>query len=344
MIAVDVDLIKRRNPIEQVMAAYGVKLQKRAGRFVGYCPFHQERHPSLVVYPDTKSFFCFGCRASGDAIDFVRRKEGLDFKEALRRLDTGAPGEPREVPADARLTTEGRLILSAACDLYHEALLQHGPALRYLEDRGVGMAVVRRCRLGFSDGRSLRPFLQRHRLSLRQAAQVGLLRNDGSEAFAGRVVISELRDGQCVWMIGRALDDHRLKYLGLSLPRPILGYERVRGQRRVFVTEGAFDYLSGLSWNLPICALLGTYARAERLLFLQRAREVVLVFDNDRPGQDAAAALASTVGASARILRLPQDVKDLSELASCDGGREIFFRLLANAREGWKEAGHASDR
>jgi len=168
-----------------------------------------------------------------------------------------------------------------------------------------------------------------------------LLRRDGSEPFAGRIVIPELREGQCIWMVGRALDDRRLKYLGLSLPKPILGYERVRGQRRVFVTEGAFDYLTGVAWNLPICAFLGTHVRAERLAFLQRAREVVLVFDNDEPGRTAATELAASLGARAVVLSLPEGVKDLSELANQPNGRQTFFELLRRlgARKG---ANHAT--
>ncbi|MEZ4479895.1 MAG: CHC2 zinc finger domain-containing protein [Dehalococcoidia bacterium] len=343
MASPEIDLIKRNNPLERVMAEHGVKLQRRGSRFVARCPFHEEQHPSLVVYPDTRSFYCFGCRASGDVIDFVRRVENVHFKEAIRRLAGHEGPDHSPLLAPSRLTVDDQLILAAAANVYHETLLRTDRALRYLESRGVGAAVARRCRLGFSDGHSLRPLLQRHRLSLRRAGQLGLLRRDGSEPLAGRIVIPELREGQCVWMVGRALDDRRLKYLGLSLPKPILGYERVRGQRRVFVTEGAFDYLTGVAWNLPICALLGTHVRAERLAFLQRAREVVLVFDNDEPGRAAATDLAATLAARASVLALPEGVKDLSELANRPNGRQTFFELLPqlSAR---KEADHATPR
>ena len=337
----EIDLIKRENPLERVMAERGVKLQRRGGRFVARCPFHEEQHPSLVVYPETRSFYCFGCRASGDVIDFVRRVEKVDFKEAIRRLAGNKGANRAPLPQPSRLTVDDQLILAAAANVYHETLLRNERALRYVESRGVASAVARRCRLGFSDGQSLRPFLQRHRLSLRRAGQLGLLRRDGSEPLAGRIVIPELREGQCIWMVGRALDDRRLKYLGLSLPKPILGYERVRGQRLVFVTEGAFDYLTGVAWNLPVCALLGTHVRAERLAFLQRAGEVVLVFDNDEPGRAAATELAATLGSRAAVLELPEGVKDLSELAQRPNGRQTFFELLRQlgAR---KEANHAT--
>ncbi len=351
MPSVDVDLVKQRNPIERVIASHGVKLQQRGERFVGCCPFHEESHPSLVVYPSTRSFFCFGCKAAGDVIDFVRRKEGIGFREALDRLgerpapssdarnsNAGAATAPPETPP---LNIDDRLILAAACDLYHEALLHNERALRYLDGRGIELRVVRQCRLGYSDGQALKPFLRRHRFSLRRAAEMGLLRKDGNEALAGRVVIPELRAGQCAWMVGRALNERRLKYLGLSLPKPILGYERVRGHRRVFVTEGAFDYLTGVSLNLPICALLGTHVRAERLRFLERVPDVVLVFDNDDEGQRAACDLAESLGNHSRILRLPDGVKDLGELGARSDGREAFFRLVGGLGLAGQEVQHA---
>ena len=348
MAAVDVELVKQRNPIERVIASHGVKLQQRGDRFVACCPFHEEQHPSLVVYPSTRSFFCFGCRASGDVIDFVRRKEKVGFRRALELLGEAAPpGVPangdtdRSGPAESPLTIDDRLILSAACDLYHEALLRTERALRYLESRGIGLSVVQQCRLGYSDGQALKPFLRRHRFSLRRAAEMGLLRKDGNEALAGRVVIPELRGGQCAWMVGRARSERRLKYLGLSLPKPILGYERVRGHSRVFVTEGAFDYLTGVSWNLPICALLGTHVRAERLRFLERVPEVGLVLDNDDEGQRAARELADSLGGHGRVLRLPDGIKDLGELGESNNGRETFFSLVAEVWPGGNEVQHA---
>jgi DNA primase len=332
----DIDTIKRRNPIEAVVARHGVQLRRSGLHLSGRCPFHDDEHPSFVVYPETASFHCFGCRVSGDVIDFVRRANGLSFREALERLSDGPAslsGNPR---SEERLSLDDRMILTAASAVFHETLLQMPNALGYLEERGVGLPLVRRCRLGYSDGRSLRQYLRRHRLSLRRASQMGLLWRDGGETMAGRVVIPELRGGQCVWMVGRTLDNARQpKYRGLSLPKPILGYERVRGRPRVFVTEGAFDYLTGMGWGLSVCALLGTQVRAERLAFLQRARRVLIVFDSDEPGREAASDLARRLGSRARVVALPEGVKDLNDLGRRPDGRATFFRLVGKAeREG----------
>ncbi|MDP2674618.1 MAG: CHC2 zinc finger domain-containing protein [Dehalococcoidia bacterium] len=360
----DIDGIKHRNPIEEVVAGHGVALRRSGTHLMGLCPFHQDEHPSLVVYPETRSFYCFGCGASGDVIDFVRRAEGLSFVEALERLGghrdgrTSLAGQAahtsnplnrdpdRGAAFSERLSLDDRMILTAACGVYHEALLRTPKALQYLEERGVGLPVARRCRVGYSDGRSLRRYLQRRRLGLRRATEMGLFwpRHGRGETMAGRIVVPELRGGQCIWMLGRALDDDRQpKYWGLSLPKPILGYERVRGRHRVFVTEGAFDYLTGVSWGLPICALLGTQVRAGRLAFLERARRVLIVFDNDGPGCEAAAELAGRLGSRARVVRLAEGAKDLNDLARRPDGRATFFRVLKEADRGAGEATHEDE-
>ena len=342
---IDIDQLKRRNPITEVVRRHGVELRGQGKRLTGRCPFHDDRTPSLCVYPETESFHCFGCGAAGDVIDFIRRTEGLSFREAVVRLGGGAvgaaagrapapPGQARpsheseQVPV---LSLDDRLILTAACELYHETLLETPAALRYLDERGVQPWVAKRCRLGTSDGRRLVPYLKRRRLSLKRAGELGLLFASGDEAMAGRLVIPELRGAHCGWMVGRAPDGAGgPKYRGLSLPKPLLGYER--GRRRLFLTEGPFDWLTLTGWGLPACALLGTQPGRGVLRLLERARSVVLVMDNDEAGRGAAQRLSAELGGRARVLELPAGVKDVSELGARPGGRDTFFRLLGAER------------
>ena len=335
MTPVDVEQVKRRNPIVEVIASHGVQLRPNGGRLGGRCPFHEDRSPSLVIYPETRSFYCFGCGAGGDVIDFVRRAEGLGFREAVELLadGNGRPIQPATAPKPAakprRLSLDDRLILSAACELYHETLLRQPAALRYLDERGVPSWLARQCRLGFSDGRQLVRYLKRRRLSLRRARELGLLFRSNDETMASRLVIPELRGAHCAWMVGRAIDDdHAPKYRGLSLPKPLLGYERVRGRRRVFVVEGPFDWLTLTGWGLPACALLGTQAGHGALRLLDRARSIVFVMDNDGPGRDAAERLAHELGDRAETVQLPPGINDVAELGALPDGRGTFFRLL----------------
>jgi CHC2 zinc finger/Toprim-like len=82
----EVDRLKSLVAIEEFVARY-VPLRRTGQKyFIGRCPFHLDRNPSLVVYPQTQSFHCFGCREHGDVITFVMRKERLTFPEALRAL------------------------------------------------------------------------------------------------------------------------------------------------------------------------------------------------------------------------------------------------------------------
>jgi DNA primase len=79
----DASEIKSRIRIEELLGRY-LSLQPRGKNLVAQCPFHEDHHPSFVVYPATQSFYCFGCRAHGDAAGFLMRMENLTFPEALK--------------------------------------------------------------------------------------------------------------------------------------------------------------------------------------------------------------------------------------------------------------------
>ena len=64
----------------------GVELRPYAGKLVGKCPFHDEKTPSFVIYPDDKGFHCFGCQANGDVITFFMKINDCDFKTAVEKL------------------------------------------------------------------------------------------------------------------------------------------------------------------------------------------------------------------------------------------------------------------
>jgi len=349
--SVDVERIKQAYPIADVIAAHGVALRPAGRRFMGRCPFHRDDRPSLVVYPDTRSYYCFGCGAGGDVIDFIRRTRDVGFPEAVAYLGEQSPPPalrlaPRPVTGPApRLSVDDRLILTAACELYHEALFRTPAAVQYLERRHIPAWLARRARIGYSDGRSLLAYLKRRRLSVRRAVEMGLLYadrhadRDEREAMRGRIVIPDLRAGYCGWMTGRVLSDSSdHPYLNLALPKPLLGYDAARGRPRIVLTEGPFDWLALVSWGLPACALLGTQPAPHALRLLDRTRSVVLVLDNDGPGRDGAASLADTLGDRATIVALPDGVKDVGQLSLLPDGRETFFQLLAEAEGSVRDA------
>lgn len=87
--SVDVEAIRARHPLPEVMAAAGLELQPRGHGYMGCCPFHEDATPSLSVDGIPDRFHCFGCGASGDVIDFVQRTRNLGFLEAVAELDGG---------------------------------------------------------------------------------------------------------------------------------------------------------------------------------------------------------------------------------------------------------------
>jgi DNA primase len=345
----DVDRLRRDHLVADVITRSGVELRSMGRALVGHCPFHADGgRPNLYVYPESQRWWCYRCGIGGDVIDYMRRRENLSFADACQRLGgVSAPSvqmspqrpERRERRWD-RLTLEEQVLMNTACALYQHALWREPRALTYLRERGIPDWVIRECALGYSDGHSLEAYLRR-RSGLRTAQELGLLRKPGSsngarplgEHFAGRIVVTELRGGQCIWLIGRTLQDDpdRPKYLALGGERPVLGFERAAGRRQVFLCEGVFDYLTAVSWRLPAFSPCGTHLPAERLGFLARAQVIYGVLDGDAAGTEAAARFRQVFGERWQTLR-PPDGCDLNDLALRPDGRRQFFDLLAAAR------------
>lgn len=330
---VDTAALRRRHPLPDLLARYGLPLRRCGRALVGRCPFHDDRgRPNLYVYPDSERWRCYRCDAGGDVIAFVQRIEGLGFLDAVRRLEGVTPPSPparlraSPLPWPARSRRPGAeelACLDAAVELYHRRLLSEPRALTYLAQRGIAAETIAECRLGFAAGDELAPYLRWRGLPLGAALNFGLLHRS-FDRLAGRIVIPELRHGRAIWAIGRALGaDDAPPYLGLPGPKPLLGWEGARGAASVILVEGAFDWLALRQWGYPALALLGTHASPEALASLRRLPSVDLLLDGDDAGRAATLRLAAQLGARARVRSLPR-VKDVGDLARRPDGRAIF--------------------
>lgn len=117
--------LKSRSDIADIVSSY-VSLRRRGRNLVGLCPFHSEKTPSFNLYPETGSFYCFGCGAGGDVITFVRRIENLDYMEAIRFLAQRAGLQVPENEADSGLSRLKARILEInreAARFYHQILI-----------------------------------------------------------------------------------------------------------------------------------------------------------------------------------------------------------------------------
>src|SRR5688572_8349391 len=133
-----------------------VSLKKRGASFIGLCPFHNEKTPSFHVHPDKGYFHCFGCKASGNAIDFVIKRDRVEFVEALQILARQYNVDLPRSGIDKQSTGLRQKLLdahSAAASYFEQNLANPSlgtPARDYLKKRGFTDEIIQRFHLGLT--------------------------------------------------------------------------------------------------------------------------------------------------------------------------------------------------
>ncbi len=349
---VDIAELKARHPLADSVETAGIALRGKGRVRQGVCPFHQEAEGSFTVYGDTERFYCFGCGAGGDVLDFVQRMESLTLPEAIRRLDNGSPPvttaavrpaaarQPAAVrPAAARqpaapaIPPRDLALLTAAGRFYAGELRRSPKARAYLASRGIGTGAVLKLGLGYAPGRGLREALESAGYGDDRIRASGLFLERGAERFAGMITVPDLAHGLVRWLTGRAVDAQaKPRFQAMPGPKPVLGLARIGpAPPWVIIAEGVFDYLSLAGWGYQSVAALGTQGRDKVAAALRGCPRVFLAFDNDDAGRDAAENLKNLLGRRAAVVNLPQGVADMGELATLPYGQLLLQRLLARA-------------
>jgi DNA primase len=312
----DIDRLREQVSIVDVISDY-VQLKKAGRLFKGLCPFHDEKTPSFMVDPAKQLYHCFGCGEGGNVFTFLKKKEGLEFRDAVERLASRSgftlhyEGVSREATeAESRRKRLYRVNQWAA-DTYHEMLTGHeaGKAARdYLDSRGMGGDAIQAFRLGFAPNRW--DFLYRKAMHKGFAAQdflaagLGLKGEKGTyDRFRGRLIfpIQDLQD-RVIAFGGRSLGEGQAdqpKYLNSPETRIYVKsrhlYALNQARREIvrmgfaILVEGYTDVI-GL-WQAGVrnaAATLGTALGEEHLKLLSRLTErVILAFDADAAGISA---------------------------------------------------------
>jgi DNA primase len=318
-----VDDVKARLDIVDVVGAY-VRLQKAGRYFKGLCPFHSEKTPSFVVYPERQSWHCFGaCATGGDVISFIARKENLDFGGSLRLLADRAGVELKD-DGPRRETVKSLQDANEAAALYfHGLLLNHSTQARaaraYAEERGLDSDAISDFQIGYAppgwDN------LQRHLTSRgfdeAKLVEAGLLIESDASRAAGRAnaydrfrdrLMFPIRDdrGRVVGFGGRVLPGERVdgtengpKYMNTP-QTPIFdkgsilyGLHRAKDDMRqsssAVIVEGYMDVIAAHQHGFRnVVAAMGTALTDRQATLLQRfANRVVLAMDADEAGSAA---------------------------------------------------------
>ena len=300
--------LKYRSDIEQVVGSY-VNLRRRGRTLSGLCPFHSEKSPSFTVYPDTQSFFCFGCGAAGDVINFIRRIENLDYMEAVRLLAQRAGMQVPEEAGDDRSSRLRKRILELnrdAARYFHRSLMSEAgrPGRAYLIGRGLTRDTIVHFGIGYAaegwdgltnamrqQGYTKEELLAAHLVS--EGARGGIY-----DTFRNRAIfpIIDLR-GNVIAFGGRNLGDKGPKYLNSS-DTPVfkksrnlfaLNFAKDSPRKQLILCEGYMDVVSLHQAGFTnAVATLGTALTEEQCrLIAQYTGEVLLSYDSDGPGQAA---------------------------------------------------------
>ena len=344
---VDLKELKARVSLGDVVEASGVRLLGRGRVRQGVCPFHEETAPSFTVYDDSSRFYCFGCGAGGDVLDFVQRTEGLTLPEAIRCLDGGTfvtTKRPRAAVGGARaepapVPERDPALLGSVMRFYIRAMLRSPRAQEYLASRGIGFDAAARLGLGYVPGHGLREYLRSARYGGDRIRASGLFTERG-ERFAGMVVVPDVIGGRVGWLVGRAIDPGVTpRFQALPGSKPVLGLGRLGTTHDAIVlVEGLFDWLTLAQWGIPACAALGTQGMDRVAESLRGRPHVFLAFDSDDAGREATQRLQELLGPRAAPVELPKGVGDVAELASQPDGRALFLRQLEQAAR-WARAG-----
>jgi DNA primase len=338
--------------IEEVKAAADMvavvsartQLRKTGGRYIGRCPFHEERTPSFSVNATDKLYYCFGCGAKGDLIGFVRETENLDFVGAIEwladRFNVQIEYEETSPEQDARRRRRERLLdlLDAAASFYERYLWesQAGSLARdYLAGRGLGEDVCREYRLGLALGGSTLTRKALERGFIRdELVAAGLVNRRGNDYFARRLLfpLADARGRVLGFQARKLHEDDPLQAKYVNSPEGELfrkgdllyGLDRARAaiakQERAVVVEGNTDVLALRQAGIePVVASMGTALTERQLKELGRlTTRVWLCFDGDAAGEAATLRgmeLASARGLEVRVVALPPgfDPADLAD-------------------------------
>nr|AAN64202.1 DnaG primase-like [Photorhabdus luminescens] len=304
-----------------VVEQQGRQLFKRGKDYVLLCPFHQEKTPSMVISPAKNLYHCFGCDAGGSVLDWVMKTEGLSLRHAVERLR----GELGENPAIAPLVQPNepavlaedeagrQALLNRVVEFYHQTLLNAPEALAYLEKRRLNHPELVAC---FKPGLANRTLGYRLPASKYKAGSAirtrlmaaGILRDNGHEHFRGSLVIPVIdRHGQIREIYGRKIGEDLRKNTPRHLYLPgahggVWNEPAMAASASLILCESLIDAMSfWVAGYRNVTAAYGVNGFTPdhwQALKQHQVRQVLIAFDNDPAGNDAAVKLAAELTAT----------------------------------------------
>ena len=354
-----IEQIRNASDIVEIIGSF-VPLKRAGTNFLGLCPFHKEKTPSFNVNPSKQIFHCFGCHKGGDVFTFIREFENLNFLESVQRL-----AERAQIPIDFEMTPGQREegSLKQKLRTLHEQVAKHWEmilandanaqiARDYLARRGVSEEAVKRFRMGYAHDRwdNILNWAKskKHDPNLLEKGGLVIAGDKGHyDRFRGRLIFPICDEqGRVVGFSGRVLSPEQKggKYINspetpiFSKSRIIYGLDKAKrpilDAKSTVVCEGQLDtiacHLAGIENSV---APQGTALTADHARILKRyAEEVILCFDSDTAGQQAALRslddlLASGLAIRVAVIPKPHDPDSFIR----ENGVEAFRHVIDEA-------------
>lgn len=354
--------VRLASDIVDVIGSY-LPLKKAGGSHLALCPFHKEKTPSFHVNPQRQMFKCFGCGEGGDVFSFVMKYENVDFMTALRMLAEKAgialptAERDRDTGAQAQKDLLYRLH-DEVCSFFQNQLARDdkaGIAREYLKKRGVSPEMVKLFRIGFApdswDATLQWAYSRKYKAETLEVAGLATRRNEGSghyDRFRGRLMFPICNEqGRVVGFSGRVLDADAKEAKYVNSPetpifqkgRILFGLDKTKRAileaKHAVICEGQLDMIACYQAGVQhVVAPQGTaFTDAHGRILKRYVDEVVLCFDSDAAGQNAAVrSIDSLIGAEliVRVAELPTG-HDPDSLIQAKGVAE-FQRVLQAAR------------
>ncbi len=306
------DEIKARVDAVEFISRY-VPLQRAGRSFKARCPFHEERTPSFVVFPESGTWRCFGaCSTGGDIFSFLMQKENMDFREALQTLaqEAGVQLPERNGDGNSRERDLVYELNAKAAHFFRDRLhrSQEAQAARdYLQGRGIDAQVAAQFQLGYAPDswEALRDHLVQAGYSLDALHRADLVKHNEAhdsyyDSFRNRLMIPiHDRQGRIIGFGGRVLDDSHPKYLNTAetalfhKSHVVYGLDRayraIREGDSAVIVEGYMDVIAAHQFGFAnVVACLGTALTTEQLPQINRYTDnFILALDADTAGQQA---------------------------------------------------------
>lgn len=347
--------ISARIGILDVVGHY-VKLRKQGRNYVGLCPFHHEKTPSFTVSPDKNMFYCFGCKASGDMLTFVRKVHNVSLPEAVEivskefhvelppwHMSTMASRERQELLQTLKLVATA---FSAALQSPQARECQE-----YVRSRVLSPETVKHFSLGYCPRNtdSLVKWCSEHGVDEDSLARTGIVQRHEGHSFSpfSHRLMFPIWDsiGNIIAFGGRAIDGSMPKYTN-SPETPLFAKRRtlyalplaeasIRETGTAVVVEGYMDAIAlhAAGFTNAVASLGTAFTEEQGTLLRRSASRVLLNFDSDEAGQRAARlalSIADRTGLDVAVVRV-EGAKDPDELLREPGGKDRYLVALDHA-------------